>query len=156
MLVSVPNLCNRCLFTKRSVSSGDVIFIEKPTLIAVPSKNQSLWDELKALCDKEMFSLGTTTFHYASLLSVFSLGDTELTIIRDKFVPDDAEDADGIAEAARILKGVTLPETFPNSVQELTPKLLQSLVNAWRYNSFGHHTEDGLVLYNRISMCAHG
>lgn len=25
-----------------------------------------------------------------------------------------------------------------------------------RYNSFGHHSEDGLVLYNRISMAAHG
>lgn len=35
------------------------------------------------------------------------------------------------------------------------PGHLQRLVSSWRYNSFGHHKEDGLVLYNRISMCAH-
>ena len=37
------------------------------------------------------------------------------------------------------------PNRYP-----ISPWILQCLVNAWRYNSFGHHTEDGLVLYNRI------
>merc|ERR1712137_810665 len=37
----------------------------------------------------------------------------------------------------------------------VSPQKFQRVTSAWRYNSFGHHKPDGLVLYNRISMCAH-
>ena len=39
----------RCLFTPKQLNAGDVIFIEKPTLVAVPSKNQKLQVSQKIL-----------------------------------------------------------------------------------------------------------
>ena len=39
----------RCLFTKVDTNAGDTIFIEDAVLIATPSKNQKLWDELKEM-----------------------------------------------------------------------------------------------------------
>jgi len=48
-----------------------------------------------------------------------------------------------------------LPDIMNKKASDIDAKKFQRLVSAWRYNSFGHHKEDGLVLYNRISMCAH-
>ncbi|CAD7929953.1 unnamed protein product [Amoebophrya sp. A25] len=83
------------------------------------------------------------------------------------------EDADDLDEGGRLHQGGASGRTIsssstssrtvggslprlarPNSY-EFTQDLIFKLVGAWRYNSFGHHTEEGLVLYNRISMCAH-
>jgi hypothetical protein len=78
-----------------------------------------------------------------------------IDVILDKFVPDqDEEPGDDVL---RILSSLQ-DDMHPNlklKEQPLDPRRLQRLVSAWRYNSFGHHKEDGLVLYNRISMCSH-
>jgi len=106
------------------------------------------------LHEKQPLNLGTVTFHYAALISQLQLNAKDLGIILDKFVPDPDEDPGD--DVIRIIS--TLKETQILGAKEmasLEPRRLQKLVSAWRYNSFGHHKEDGLVLYNRISMCAH-
>jgi hypothetical protein len=82
------------------------------------------------------------------------LDKESIDIIMDKYVPSPDEDPD--EDVVRILQ--MMKEDMPElklAENPIDPRRLQRLVSAWRYNSFGHHTEDGLVLYNRISMCAH-
>jgi len=143
----------RCLHTYEACDPGQVVFVEKPCLVALPENNQKLWDHLTKLHETQPLILGTVTFHYAALLSELELGKDDIQIIMDKFVPEPDEEAG--EDVLRILKSVT--ENIPEVLQgrEIDPNKLQRLVSAWRYNSFGHHKEDGLVLYNRISMCSH-
>ncbi|CAD7926309.1 unnamed protein product [Amoebophrya sp. A120] len=147
----------RCLFTRHYVKSGSVLFIEKPTLVAIPSKNRGFWDALVKENEKEAFQLGTTSFHYAAVLTWFTLEDADVKVVLDKFVPD-GENEETSRDVIRILELLdSVPSlSLPPGRAQLTGRVLQNLVNAWRYNSFGHHSEDGLVLYNRISMAAHG
>jgi hypothetical protein len=90
-------------------------------------------------------------------VSILQLDKEGIGVIRDKYVPEPDEEPN--EDVLRILKALKdgPPEILGNSLKasDLTAKELQRLVSAWRYNSFGHHKEDGLVLYNRISMCAH-
>lgn len=153
--VSVRETCDkgRCLFTNEACEPGQVVFVERPTLVALPALHQKLWDHLQKLHEAQPLNLGTVTFHFAALMSQLQLDTASIDVILDKFVPDpDEEPGDDVI---RILK--SLQENLPDMVKEraLDPRRLQRLVSAWRYNSFGHHKEDGLVLYNRISMCAH-
>jgi hypothetical protein len=143
----------RCLYTKEGAEPGSVVFIEKPILVALPASNQPLWDHLQKLHETQPLNLGTVTFHYAALLSELDLEEENINIVMDKFVPEPDEDAG--EDVIRILKSVTenIPEVLKG--RNLDPRRMQRLVSAWRYNSFGHHKEDGLVLYNRISMCSH-
>ncbi|CAD7923065.1 unnamed protein product [Amoebophrya sp. A120] len=163
----LPNK-GRCLFTRYALRSGEVIFCEAATLVAIESRHQGLWDALKSLHEEEQFELGTWTFAYAALLSLLELGSSDLQVVQDKFVPDEEKEVVG-ADVHRIFNKLGFPQNFVAvksvmpadtsavfpSGKKFTKTLLQTLINAWRYNSFGHHTEDGLVLYNRISMCAH-
>lgn len=145
----------RCLFANEACEPGQVVFVEKPVLVALPAMNQPLWDHLQKLHEAQPLNLGTVTFHYAALLSHLLLEKADLNTIMDKFVPEpDEEPGDDVV---RILENLRLNMADALSLKErpVKPKDLQRLVSAWRYNSFGHHKEDGLVLYNRISMCAH-
>ena len=91
----------------------------------------------------------------------------------ESFISDNSAPLVGGAASKAARKKSVSPEKTPKSSKDLPPPVLtpaqranlakyckpstvQHLVNAWRYNSFGHHTEDGVVLFNRISMCAHG
>ena len=151
----------RCLFSKEAKVAGDTIFIEDAVLIATESKNKEMWQQLKDMHEKELpggFSNGTSTFHFASMLSWLLLPNEKLAIIEDKFVPDDALDEcpeEMFKICERWSKEIEEAKVKWERKGTLTPQLLSKLVNCWRYNSFGHHTEEGLVLYNRISMCAH-
>lgn len=86
---------------------------------------------------------------------MLTLDATDIGIIRDKYVPDTNEEPN--EDVTRILQALqAVPtELAKEQMSKLDGKSFQRLVSAWRYNSFGHHKEDGLVLYNRISMCAH-
>jgi len=145
----------RCLFTNEACEPGQVVFVEKPTLVALPALSPKLWEHLQKLHEVQPLNLGTVTFHFAALLSQLTLDDTSIQVILDKFVPDPDEDPG--EDVLRILS--SLQENNVDSLNlkdnPIDPRKLQRLVSAWRYNSFGHHKEDGLVLYNRISMCAH-
>jgi len=144
----------RCLYTNEACEPGHIVFVEKPTLVALPAAAQKLWEHLQKLHEAQPLNLGTVTFHFAALMSQLKLDPMSIEIIMDKFVPEPDEEPG--EDVVRILQSLqeNLPE-FMNSGPPLDPRRLQRLVSAWRYNSFGHHKEDGLVLYNRISMCAH-
>eukprot|EP00929_Paragymnodinium_shiwhaense_P114434 TRINITY_DN8282_c0_g1_i1.p1 TRINITY_DN8282_c0_g1~~TRINITY_DN8282_c0_g1_i1.p1 ORF type:complete len:532 (-),score=122.72 TRINITY_DN8282_c0_g1_i1:214-1809(-) len=145
----------RCLFTREAVEPGGIVFVEAPTLVALPGDNQKLWDHLQKLHEGTPLQLGTITFHFAALLTQLTRDEVKIKIVVDKFVPDPDEEAGD--DVTRIL--ASLQESMADELKlkdhPICPKQLQRLVSAWRYNSFGHHKEDGLVLYNRISMCAH-
>jgi hypothetical protein len=145
----------RCLFTNEGCEPGHVVFVERPTLVALPASNPKLWEHLTKLHEAQPLNLGTVTFHYAALLSQLELDEQQINVILDKFVPDPDEDPS--EDVIRIIASLqeSLAEVLKLKEHPLDPKRLQRLVSAWRYNSFGHHKEDGLVLYNRISMCAH-
>lgn len=143
----------RCLFTNKACGPGQVVFVERHTQVVLPSQWQELWDYLKQVHEATPLNLGTVSFHFAGLMSHFKLEAEPIAIIMDKYVPDPDEKGD--EDVMRILK--SMEEKFPEALKEkpLEPARFQRLVSAWRYNSFGHHMEDGLVLYNRISMCSH-
>lgn len=144
----------RCLYINEACDPGQIVFVEKPTLVALPASAQKLWAHLQKLHEAQPLNLGTVNFHFAALMSQLKLDITSLDVILDKFVPDpDEEPGEDVVRIVQSLQG-EMPELM-KSCPPLDPRKLQRLVSAWRYNSFGHHKEDGLVLYNRISMCAH-
>jgi hypothetical protein len=145
----------RCLFTNDACEPGQVVFVERPTLVALPASAPKLWAHLTKLHEAQPLNLGTVTFHYAALLSQLTLDPMNIDIILDKFVPEPDEEPG--EDALRIVASLedSMHEKLSVKEHPIDPRRFQRLVSAWRYNSFGHHKEDGLVLYNRISMCAH-
>jgi len=145
----------RCLFTNEACDPGQVVFIEKPTLVALPALSPRLWEHLQKLHEAQPLNLGTVTFHFAALMSQLQLDPISIDVILDKFVPD-ADEEPG-EDVIRILQSLqdNMADVLKLREHPIDPRRLQRLVSAWRYNSFGHHKEDGLVLYNKISMCAH-
>jgi len=145
----------RCLFTNEACEPGQVVFVERPTLVALPALAPKLWEHLQKLHEAQPLNLGTVTFHFAALMSQLQLDPMSIDVILDKFVPDPDEDPGD--DVLRIMQSLqeNLHDTLNLEQHPLDPRRLQRLVSSWRYNSFGHHKEDGLVLYNRISMCAH-
>lgn len=145
----------RCLFTNKACHPGDIVFIEKPTLVALPALADKLWAHLTKLHEAQPLNLGTVTFHFAALLSQLTLDPMSIDVILDKYVPEPDEEPG--EDALRIIQSLQddMHEALNTKDHPVDPRRLQRLVSAWRYNSFGHHKEDGLVLYNRISMCSH-
>jgi hypothetical protein len=150
---STPNK-GRCLFTNVASDPGHVVFVEKPLLVALPASAPKLWEHLTKTHEAQPLNLGTVTFHFAALVSLLQLDKQSIGIILDKFVPDPDEQPG--EDVVRILKSIEENKAaLELSEKTFEAREVQRLVSAWRYNSFGHHKEDGLVLYNRISMCAH-
>lgn len=150
----------RCLFTKSACEPGQVVFVEEPMLVTVPSLAPKLWAHLNQLHEDQPLNLGTITFHFAALMSQVLLEPMSIDIILDKFVPNaDEEPGDDVIRIIESLNSFGVEEQQEDGIKldvhAMDLRRLQKLVSAWRYNSFGHHKEDGLVLYNRISMCAH-
>jgi len=145
----------RCLFTKELCEPGQVVFVEKPVLVVLPALSPQLWEHLQKLHEAQPLNLGTVTFYFAALLSHLQLDPASVDIILDKFVPEPDEDPG--EDVIRIVQSLqeNLCADLKLNERPIDPGRLQRLVSAWRYNSFGHHKENGLVLYNRISMCAH-
>lgn len=145
----------RCLFTNEASDAGGVVFVEKPTQVALPAMAPKLWEHLTKLHEAQPLNLGTVSFHFAALLSELMLDQMSIDILMDKFVPEPDEEPG--EDVIRILQSLTddMHENLKVKERPIDPRRLQRLVSSWRYNSFGHHKEDGLVLYNRISMCAH-
>lgn len=144
----------RCLYAKQACEPGQVVFVEGPTQVTLPGISQNVWDHLVKLHEATPLNLGSVTFHFAALMSVLKLDKASIDIILDKFVPSPDEEPD--EDALRIMQSIK--ENMPELNVKNGPadsRRYQKLVSAWRYNSFGHHKEDGLVLYNRISMCSH-
>lgn len=147
----------RCLFTNEACEPGNVVFVERPTLVALPASAPKLWEHLTKLHEATPLQLGTVTFHYAALLSQLKLEPMPLDVIMDKFVPEpDEEPGEDVTRILQSLMDANFQADGLNLKENpIDARKLQRLVSSWRYNSFGHHKEDGLVLYNRISMCSH-
>jgi len=154
-IVTDTDTKGRCLFTTEACEPGAVVFIERPTLVALPASAPKLWEHLTKLHEAQPLNLGTVTFHYAALLSQLELDPMSIDVILDKFVPEPDEEPG--EDVIRILQSLSDDMHPKLNLKEnpMDPRRLQRLVSSWRYNSFGHHKEDGLVLYNRISMCSH-
>lgn len=134
----------RCLYTRSALDPGEIIFIEKPVLVAVPSLNPELWDLLTTLNNEQAFDL-PPIWHLAALCSMTTLGEEGYKICMDKWVPEtDREPSEDVLRVCSYIEG------------DIDAHVYERMLLVWRYNSFGHHTEtQGLVLYNRISMMAH-
>lgn len=146
----------RCLFVTEACEPGQVVFVERPTLVALPALMPKMWEHLQKLHEAQPLNLGTITFHFAALMSQLHLDEKSIEVILDKFVPEPDEDpGEDVIRILHSLQDRTVQEQLDLKDHSLDARKLQRLVSAWRYNSFGHHKEDGLVLYNRISMCAH-
>lgn len=144
VVVSSTPSKGRCLYTKKALSPGEIIFVEAPVLVAIPSLNPELWNVLKELNEAEAFEL-PPIWHLAAICSLTMVEFSKQQMVDEKWVPDPEKDAS--EDVIRVLQNINL---------SLNPQKYEKFLQAWRYNSFGHHTEsDGLVLYNRISMMAH-
>ncbi|PHJ22318.1 apical complex lysine methyltransferase [Cystoisospora suis] len=134
----------RCLYTKHDLEPGSIIFVETPVLVAIPSLNEELWNVLTELNEEEAFEL-PPVWHLAALCSLLMLDDDKKKICLDKWVPEPNKAPSD--DVMRVLSRANV---------KVHPQLYERMLMVWRYNSFGHHTEQhGLVLYNRISMMAH-
>lgn len=134
----------RCLYSRTNLKPGDIIFIEKPVMVAVPSLDRLLWKELSRLHAESPMEL-PPIWHLAALCSLTKLKPVKRDIVGDKWIPDPGKTASD--DVHRVLEATGV---------KVDPDTYECFLQAWRFNSFGHHTEsDGLVLYDRISMMAH-
>lgn len=155
--ISVRNTTTkgRCLFINEDCKPGQVVFVEKPIFIVKPSLAPKLWEALTKVHEHRSFLLGTITFHFAALLSLFNLDQPTLQILLDKFAPDNDEESK--SDVMRILSELS-EELKEYQEAAIDPHTLQRLVSVWRYNSFannGIHEEEGLIMYNHLSTLAH-
>ncbi|KAH8738942.1 SET domain protein [Cryptosporidium ryanae] len=133
----------RCLFAKKCFNPGDIIFAESPILVVTPELSPELSEFLENMNSKETFTL-PPLWHVAALCSLTMLDEDEKAACLDKWVPD--PDAEPSYDVHRIIE---------NTGIEVDPHLYERTLNAWRFNSFYHTSNNGIVLYNVISMMAH-
>ncbi|EUD65608.1 hypothetical protein C922_04114 [Plasmodium inui San Antonio 1] len=150
----------RCMFTKKNIDAGSIIFVEKPLIIITPDLNEELWVYLNKLNNEESFEL-PLKWHYAALCTITTLNDSDFRACIDKWIPEPDRDAD--ADVFNVLNKVCDKKFAKNGKLQyffmkkmIDPKIYDRIIQVWHYNAFGHHTDnEGLVLYNRISMLAH-
>ncbi|CRH00022.1 SET domain protein, putative [Plasmodium relictum] len=150
----------RCMFTKKNLDPGSIIFIEKPLLIITPSLNEKLWNHLNKLNNEQNFEL-PLKWHFAALCSITILDDSSFKACIDKWVPEPDKEPD--KDVYNVLDKVCDKKIFKNGKKVyyykkklIDPNIYDRIIQVWHYNAFGHHTDsEGLVLYNRISMLAH-
>ncbi|CXI44859.1 SET domain protein, putative [Plasmodium berghei] len=150
----------RCMFTRKELNPGNIIFIEKPLLIIIPSLNETLWEILNNLNNEQPFEL-PLRWHYAALCTITMLNDDDFNACIDKWIPEPDKDPDD--DVFNVLDKVCDIKTtksggkyyyYKNKL--IDPNIYDRIIQVWHYNAFGHHTDsEGLVLYNRISMLAH-
>ncbi|GAW80922.1 SET domain protein [Plasmodium gonderi] len=150
----------RCMFTRKNLDAGSIIFIEKPLLIITPSLNEQLWTYLNKLNNEDNFEL-PLKWHYAALCTITLLDERDFKACIDKWIPEPNREAD--ADVFNVLEKVCEKKTSKNGKKYyyyqkklIDPQIYDRIIQVWHYNAFGHHTDnEGLVLYNRISMLAH-
>ncbi|XP_026191250.1 uncharacterized protein LOC34620772 [Cyclospora cayetanensis] len=89
----------RCLYTRNALAPGEVIFVERPVLVAVPSLNPELWDLLNELNGETAFEL-PPIWHLAALCSLTMLDEEAFNVCLDKWVPD--EDSEPSQDVLRV------------------------------------------------------
>lgn len=144
----------RCMFTRKELNPGNIIFIEKPLLIIIPSLNETLWEILNNLNNEQPFEL-PLRWHYAALCTITMLNDDDFNACIDKWIPEPDKDPDD--DVFNVLDKVCDIKTtksggkyyyYKNKL--IDPNIYDRIIQVWHYNAFGHHTDsEGLVLYNR-------
>ena len=118
-------------------------------LISLPSLN----DELSAQLTEIVDNLPTPpelpqVWHYAAFLSILSLDSATVSRMASKWVPDDHAST---TDCELILDSLNHPDLPPSILSVYT-----TLVQVWRYNSFGHHTDsNALCMYDITSNMSH-
>ncbi|KAF7459344.1 apical complex lysine methyltransferase [Cryptosporidium felis] len=133
----------RCLYAKKSFNPGDIIFAESPLLVVTPELAPELSEFLEEMNSKETFTL-PPLWHVAALCTLTMLEEEEKAICLDKWVPDPT--AEPSYDVHKIIESTGI---------DVDPHLYERTLNAWRFNSFNHTSNNGIVLYNVISMMAH-
>ncbi|KAK6589759.1 SET domain [Cryptosporidium xiaoi] len=133
----------RCLFARKCFNPGDIIFAESPILVVTPEISPELSEFLEDMNSKETFTL-PPLWHVAALCSLTMLDEDEKAACLDKWVPD--INAEPSYDVHRIIESTGI---------DVDPYLYERILNAWRFNSFYHTSNNGIVLYNIISMMAH-
>ncbi|VUZ95815.1 SET domain-containing protein 7, putative [Plasmodium vivax] len=150
----------RCMFTRKNLEAGKIIFVEKPLIIITPDLNEELWAHLNKLNNEESFEL-PLKWHYAALCTITTLNESDFRACIDKWIPEPDREAD--ADVFNVLNKVCEKRFAKDGrlqyffmKKRIDPKIYDRVIQVWHYNAFGHHTDnEGLVLYNRISMLAH-
>eukprot|EP01069_Polyplicarium_translucidae_P007384 Polyplicarium_translucidae@DN3101_c0_g1_i1.p1 len=146
VLVAVVPEKGRCLFAARSFKPGEAIVTEAPIFVALATENPDLFERITAISDEEALEL-PPIWHFAALHTLLFMEPEKRRQIATKWIPEEFPTIS--RDVSRIV--AALPPQFHVDTMEY-----ERFLNAWRYNSFGHHTEnDGLVIYDRISMMAH-
>jgi len=144
----VPNK-GRCLFTRYALKPGDVIFVEEPILSCTTKSNKKLWKAIHEDCELHNTEMDMpASWHFAALYSLLYLDKKNRKQILDKWHPT-VNPQELSTDVLRICRNVSY-------AKNVDPFEYERMLHAWRYNCFGHHSDNnGLVCYNRISMMAH-
>ena len=125
-----------------------MVFVESPMLTSTPDLDPETWSVLNKVHEEQNMEL-PPVWHLAAIYTLKDLSKEIIDICMDKWVPSELlEVCDDVKRSHAALSEATKAKVDINDYQRV--------LMAWRYNSFGHHTEsDGLVMYNRISMMSH-
>ena len=129
-------------------------------LVSRPSLNEVMFAAIsRVLCEVSFTPDLPAVWHYAALLSLTSDDPSRRERMRDKWVPESQleEHAPAAIDVlAELLKDATLPPEIRNRISLIDPREYMHMILAWRYNSFGHHTDtDALCMYDTTSTMAH-
>ena len=131
-----------------------MIFIEKPLLLSLTSVNPELWATLSTIFDALDFTPELpAVWHYAALLSLLDPDPSVPTRMQTKWIPDPPSPPTGTYMECPIILTI-LSEQMQLPSIKVSEYIHMTL--AWRYNSFGHHTDSSaLCMYDITSMMAH-
>lgn len=139
----------RCLFSRVDLNPGDIVFVENPTFVAIKDFHPELFKQFEIINNRKPLEL-PPVWHFAALCVLTMLPRRAMEVCLQKWVPDSAR-TEIHEDTRRIFEELPGAYTRAVSMQDY-----EIIVQAWRFNSFGHHSDDnGLVLYDRTSMMSH-
>jgi len=97
----------RCLFTRRALAPGTVVYKEEPLLVALPSLDAQLWDKLVKVNEDKPLEL-PPIWHFAALYSLQYMSQRDLHKCFDKCIPDPDEIAEPSPDVLRVVERLQL------------------------------------------------
>lgn len=129
-------------------------------LVSRPAVNEPLFASITKVLGAVTFTTDLpAVWHYAALLSLTCDDPSRRERILDKWVPTSQID-EHLQDATRVLAELcndsSIPSPLRSQISLIDPREYVHVILAWRYNSFGHHTEtDALCMYDTTSSMAH-
>lgn len=145
----------RCLHTVDAVSRGDIIFIEKPLLVANMDHDETLFNEIQAALDSQDLWHITTLpakYYFSSLMAMTTLGSTDADAFSKKWYPEDSVDADPVE--------AVLKKLCPSVPQNIDPHDWNVATLRVTYNGFlppgsPEGYDYGFVVFEITSFISH-